>query len=231
MAAQTEILIAEDEPVIREGLVELLQSEGYVVRAAVDGVQALEMFHERHPDVVLLDAMMPRKNGYVVCSEIRAVDASLPILFLTAKDGDADELRGLALGADDYVSKTTSLAILLARVAAVVRRAQIRTATGASNGHFRIGCWDVDAVNCMLVSESGERRELSFREVELLRFLVRHPGETHSRDSLLTKFWGRDFDGDENVLSVTVCRLREKLGPSGDCIQTLHRKGYRYSPL
>ena len=117
-----EILVAEDESAIREGLCALLESEGYTVRAAVDGEDALRLFRECRPDLVLLDVMMPKKNGYAVCSEIRSSDQDVPILFLTAKDGDSDELRGLTLGADDYISKTSSQPVLLARIAAVLNR-------------------------------------------------------------------------------------------------------------
>lgn len=228
MEREIEILLAEDEPVIREGLVVLLESEGYVVRAAADGDEALKLFGARRPDLVILDVMMPKRNGYMVCTEIRKVDASIPVLFLTAKAGDLDELRGLSLGADDYISKTVSQPVLLARIAAVARRVRMAQDAAASGGTFRAGTWTVDAVSCCLVGADGQRLELSLREVELLRFLVEHPNETLTRDFLVTKLWGLDYEGDENALSVAVCRLREKLGPSGDLIQTVHRKGYRY---
>ena len=103
VADGTGILLAEDEPMVREGLVILLESEGYEVRAAQDGEEALAMFRARRPDLLLLDVMMPKMSGYDVCRAVRAEDATLPVVFLTAKDGDADELRGLNLGADDYV--------------------------------------------------------------------------------------------------------------------------------
>ena len=117
------VLVADDESAIREGLAALLQSEGFDVVTAVDGVEALARFRERRPHLVLLDVMMPRMNGYCACAEIRRLDSAVPVIFLTAKNGEAEELRGLTCGADDYVSKTASQQILLARVASVLKRA------------------------------------------------------------------------------------------------------------
>ena len=228
MAEGAEILLAEDDAALREGLALLLEGEGYVVRAAADGEQALELFRARRPDLVLLDVMMPKRNGYGVCAAIRAQDATVPILFLTAKDGEGDELCGLSVGADDYVSKTAPRALLLARLAAAARRARaVPPGAREDAARFRVGDWEVDAVGCRLVARSGRQVDLSLREVEVLRHFAAHPNETVARDFLIAKFWGLDYDGDENALSVFLHRLRGKLGPSGERIQTLHRRGYR----
>lgn len=221
-----EILVAEDESAIREGLVALLESEGYTVRAAVDGEEALLLFREHRPDLVLLDVMMPKKNGYAVCSEIRSSDQDVPILFLTAKDGDSDELRGLTLGADDYISKTSSQPVLLARIAAVLNRIQ-RTGD-SSMGDFDFAGCHVDVARFRLELPDGESVELTLREIEILRYLGSHPDEILSRDFLLTRFWGMDFDGNESTLSTAIRRLREKLGSMGARIESVYGCGYRF---
>lgn len=221
-----EILIAEDESAIREGLAALLESEGYTVRAAVDGEEALLLFREHRPDLVLLDVMMPKRNGYAVCSEIRVSDKVVPIIFLTAKDGDSDELRGLTLGADDYISKTSSQPVLLARIAAVLSRVQ-RTGDSPMGDFDFAGC-HVDVARFRLESPTGESVELTLREIEVLRYLGSHPGEILSRDFLLTRFWGVNFDGNESALSTAIRRLREKLGDVGRQIESVYGCGYRF---
>ena len=236
-ARPAEILLAEDEAAIREGLAMLLESEGYAVRTAADGVSALAAFRARRPDLLLLDVMMPRKNGYAVCAEVRATDPCVPVLFLTAKDGDADELRGLSLGADDYIPKTASEPILLARIARAVQRARaVRsdnenyTRPGAADNAFTFGGWCVDTARYCLVGADGRNVDLSLRELELLRHFHGHPGEVFTRDYLLTRFWGMDFNGGEAVLSTAVARLREKLGTEAARIETVRGVGYRALP-
>ncbi len=226
MSTEAEILLVEDEPAIREGLAVLLESEGYVVRTAGDGVHALELFRARRPALVLLDVMMPRKNGYVVCEEIRVADKGVPIIFLTAKDGDVDELRGLTLGADDYISKTASHPVLLARIAAVLNRAG--RGAESSVGDFDFGSWRVDVVRFCLTAPNRASVGLLLREVEILRLLRSHPGEVFSRDHLLTRFWGMDYDGNEAALSTAISRLRENLGEDGERIESIYGQGYRY---
>ncbi len=226
MSTDAEILLVEDEPAIREGLAVLLESEGYVVRTAEDGARALELFRMRRPALVLLDVMMPRKNGYVVCEEIRVADKGVPIIFLTAKDGDADELRGLTLGADDYISKTASHPVLLARIAAVLNRAS--RGSESSVGDFDFGSWRVDVVRFCLTAPGRASVSLLLREVEMLRMFRSHPGEVFSRDHLLTRFWGMDYDGNEAALSTAISRLREKLGEDGERIESIYGQGYRY---
>lgn len=225
---QKTILLAEDECSVREGLVALFESEGYAVRATADGVQAVEAFLARRPDLVLLDVMMPGKNGFTVCREILARDSSVPVLFLTAKDSEADELRGLMLGATDYISKTASQAVLLARVANALARA-VRTHP-AQTGGFPFAGQHVDTAQNRLVSPAGTMVDLTLREVELLRCFAAHPNELLSRDFLLTRFWGLDYEGNESAVSVAISRLRDKLGPSGSRIETVYGNGYRFCP-
>ena len=223
----TEILLAEDEAAIREGLVALLEGENYAVRAAADGKEALSLFGARRPDLLLLDVMMPGMNGYDVCSEIRARDAEVPILFLTAKGGDAEEFRGLSLGADDFIVKTSSPRVLLARVARILQRAGGDRGE-PEDGSFSFAGWQVDTVRFRLVSDDGPGPELSMREIELMRLLARHPGEVFSRDALFTQFWGVDFKGNESTLSVAISRLRNKLGAGADHLEAVWGRGYRY---
>ena len=221
-----EILLAEDEGAIREGLVTLFESEGYGVRAAADGESALRLFRARYPDLVLLDVMMPKMNGYAVCQEIRGLNRDVPVLFLTARDSDAEELRGLLLGADDYISKTASMPVLLARVAAVLARAQ-RAADPMIGDFDFLGCC-VDSSRQCLRRPDGSTVELALREVEMLRYFVQHPNEVLSRDFLFTRFWGRNFVGEDATLSVAISRLREKLGPLSSHIETIYGDGYRF---
>lgn len=222
-----EILLAEDEAAIREGLVALLESEGYSVRAVADGQAALEAFRARRPDLLLLDVMMPRRSGYAVCAEIRTLDAGVPVLFLTAKAGDMDELRGLSLGADDYIPKTAPEQVLLLRIARAVERTRLHA--DVSSGDFDFGIWRIDALRYRMSEPGGDQVDLSLRELEMLRYFRRHAGEILARDFLLTRFWGADFDGGEAALSTAIARLREKLGPSGGVIETVRGIGYRAS--
>ena len=224
-----EILVVDDQEAIREGLATLLSCEGYDVRTAADGAAALEQVRARRPDLVLLDVMMPRKNGFAVCTELRQVDAELPVVFLTARGEDVDVLRGFGCGADDYVSKTTAQPQLLARIAAVLRRSARASDEMARGGGFHFGEWRVDVETLQLVSPKGARENLTVREVELLRYFRSHCGEVVSRDFLITRFWGIDFDGDESTLSVAMSRLRGKLGASGARLQTVYGHGYRFA--
>lgn len=229
-----EILVVEDADSIREGLALLLEGEGYAVRTAPDGEAALAAFRERRPSIVLLDVMMPGVNGYAVCREIRKTDPSTPVVFLTARDGDADELRGMEAGADDYVPKTASEPVLLAHIAAAARRIERRAATApcddaaaAADDGFAFGEWKVDAQGCRLLSASGAQVELTLKEVEILRWFRTHPNEVFSRDFLVTRFWGLDFEGDDSALTTALSRLRDKLGRSGALIETVYGRGYR----
>lgn len=218
-----DIIVADDEPAIREGLSALLESEGYSVRTAADGKEAVRLHGERRPDLVLLDVMMPHTNGFAACVEIRRADQDVPVIFLTAKDGEMDELRGLSVGADDYISKTASEAVMLARIAAVLRR----TRAASSPASFAFGPCRVDAAQMRIFSPDGSGEDISPREVAILRFFASHPGEVLSRDFLLTRFWGMDFDGGDAALTVALHRLRAKLGPSSHIIETVARQGYR----
>ena len=220
------VILAEDERLIRQSLVGLLEANGYDVRAGKDGEEALRLYRERRPDLMLLDVMMPKRSGYEVCEAVRSVDTETPILFLTALDSDVDELKGLGVGADDYISKTTSNEILLARIAAAVRRHRHEEPTG----DFDFADWHVEPTRQSMRRGTGEAVSLREREVALLRWFVGHPGEVFSRDFLFTKFWGASFDGSDSTLSIAILRLREKLGESAAGLQTIRGTGYAWRP-
>ena len=225
-----EILLAEDSATLREGLTVLLESEGYTVRAAANGQEALTLFARRRPDLLLLDVMMPKKNGFAVCKAVREIDSSVPIVFLTAKDSEVDELRGLSLGADDYISKTSSQEVMLARIASILMRVRRALDPLPEETNFTFGTWRVDVTRPCLVAPNGRCVDLIVRELEMLRYFQQHPNELLTRDFLLTHFWGLDFLGDEATLSTAISRLRKKLDHEGLLIRSIYGQGYRFEP-
>jgi len=229
--AEVDVLLAEDERAVRAGLVRLLTGGGYAVRAVSDGEAALAAFRARRPDLLLLDVAMPKLNGLGVCQAVRRQDASVPVLFLTAYAAAADELRGLAAGADDFIDKASPPEIVLARVAAALRRTAVGGRGGTSDGTtaFAFGRGTVDASALLFRGMSGNVA-LSLREVEMLRFFAAHPDEVFSRDALLTRFWGLSYDGSESALTMQCKRLREKLCDDGARIVTIRNAGYAYRP-
>lgn len=202
----------------------LLEGEGFAVRTARDGQDALDKFTERPPDLVLLDVMMPKMNGFLVCEEIRRRDATVPIIFLTAKDTDADQIRGIELGGDDYVSKDTNDAVLLSRVRRALRRKDNiigQTATAK----IVIGSVVVDVDRRQIVD--GTRvEELTRSEVGLIRCLASQRGEIFSVEKIFAFLRGKGYVGDESAVRAHVKNLRKKLGRAGDSIVTVKTFGY-----
>ena len=221
-----DIIIADDERVIRRSISALLEANGASVRPAKDGEEALRLYRERRPDLLLLDVMMPKGNGYEVCETVRKTDVDTPVLFLTALDTDADELKGLGVGADAYISKTVSDEVLLARIAAAIRRHRHDEPTG----DFDFADWHVEPVKLSMCRKSGPSVSLSEREVAMLRLFAGHTGEVFSHDFLETRFWGVDFVGGDSALKLTIYRLREKLGAAGDGIRSVRGSGYVFRP-
>ena len=218
------ILIAEDDPNILEGLATLLSSEGYDVATAANGATALEKFHHRKPDLLLLDVMMPEKSGYDVCREIRATDTATPVIMLTAKGEELDKVLGLTLGADDYVTKPFGVRELLARVAAVLRRG--KSASPATTDIFVFAGLRVDPKRyCVVVK--GKEVPLSDRELKLIVFMHAHSGEVLTRDQLLNAVWGINYFGNTRTLDQHIAQLRKKLGSA--VIETVHGIGYRHN--
>ena len=197
-----------------------------MARAAKNGAEALRLHRERRPDLMLLDVMMPKMSGYEVCETVRRTDTETPVLFLTALDSDRDELRGLDAGADVYISKTVSDDVLLARIAAAIRRRRHDEPTGV----FDFADWQVDPAKLSMRRKTGDAVVLTEREVALLRWFAMHPDEVFSRDFLFTRFWGVGFGGSENTLTVALFRLRTKLGESATAFAAVRGSGYVFRP-
>lgn len=200
------ILVVDDEKPIAEILRYNLEQENYEVILAFDGEEALLLAASQRPDLVLLDIMLPKKDGFAVCREIRRV-SNVPIIMLTAKDTELDKVLGLELGADDYVTKPFSAREVVARVKAHLRRMQTKEVVGDI---LVSGDLHVDTGR-MEVSKNGDVIDLTYREYLLLVYLLRHAGYVISREKLLEEVWGYDFYGDERTVDVTIRRLREKI--------------------
>jgi len=199
------ILVVEDDEQIAELMRDFLEAEGFRVAHAANGRETSEEFERVRPDLVLLDVVLPDESGFEICRRLRA-DSAVPVLFLSARDSDADKIRGLGLGGDDYIVKSATPAEVVARVKAVLRRA---SAIGGLQT-VRFGELEVDLAAHEVRCE-GRQVELTPREFALLRVLVEHPRQVFSRDQLLELVWG-SF-GDRSVVAVTIARLRQKLEP------------------
>ncbi len=213
------ILIVEDEPDIQELLCAYLRDAGYGTAAAGDGVAALELFQSRPFDLVLLDLMLPKIDGFGVCELIRR-QSQVPILMLTALDGEGEQLRGFRLNIDDYVTKPFSMPVLLEKIRVILRRSGGTVEDGPLR--YRELSLDLDAREVRL---EGRPLELTAREFELLHTFLSAPGRVFTREMLLSKLWGYDFFGDERVVDSHIKNLRRKLGR--DYIETVRGVGYR----
>lgn len=218
------ILIADDEERMRRVITDYLRIKGYDTIEAADGVQTLEMFTEHKPDLVLLDVMMPRMDGFEVCRAIHA-NSKVPIIMLTARGQEEDELQGFSLGADEYITKPFSLKILLARIEAVFRR--INGKSSASSADSSIPGLSVDR-DAREVRVDGVPVELTYTEFELLLYLIDNPGIALSRDKILDSVWRYDYYGDARTVDTHVKKLRSKLGERGDYIKTIRGIGYKF---
>ena len=229
-----DILLAEDDRVIREGLKALLSAEGYAVRAAKDGDDALRRFAERRPDLVLLDVMMPRMNGFRACEEIRRIDPVVPILFLTAKDSDADQVRGIGLGADDYVSKAAPDAVLLARIRRALDRAATShaavCATRTDTDVLHLGTVTIDFRTLRVSCPDSPDETLTRTECVILRALAARRGEFVANDDLFNAIHGVDYVGDVSKVRSHLSNLKRKLGPAADMLANKPGVGYMLLP-
>ena len=225
-----DILVADDTRAIRSALSILLEEEGFSVRIASDGEEAMAMYRKRRPDLMLLDIMMPKKNGYQVLKNIRRVDPAMPVIFLSAKGSPADVALGLDLGSDDYLPKPFDSEVLVSRIRAVLRRTQPAVQQPAAEEDFAVGSHRVDVKRLTLVDSKGREEALSLREMRLLRRLAEHPGEVALRDALLNDLWGYSFTGSTRTLDQAILHIRRKLGRDAARIETVHGAGYRYSP-
>jgi two-component system alkaline phosphatase synthesis response regulator PhoP len=222
------VLIVEDDATLRLGLIKTLRSAGFKVESAIDGAAGLERALALRPDLVLLDVMMPKMNGFEVCEEIRRVDPDVPILMLTAKGEEHDKVRGLRLGADDYVVKPFGVAELLARVDAALRRKRraesevLEVVFGEIKIDFR----------AHKVFAAGAPVEMTALEMRLLRFFVQHEGTLLPRQRILDSVWGADYFGTERTVDNFINRLRAKIErdpKSPVYLVTVRGAGYRFA--
>ena len=223
-----EILVVDDERVIREGLKRMLLTEGFSVRTSKNGDEALAAFREHRPSLVLLDVMMPRRNGFSVCGEIRSIDPFTPIVFLTAKDGEAEQVRGFGLGADDYISKSASDAELLARVRRAVERVVVyNTKSEASESRRRqIGSAIVD-FDTLVVQNGDETERLTKTEADLLWLLAMERDKFVPFDEIIDVLRANGFTGDSGAIYTYVSRLKKKLGGAGCLLCSERGIGYK----
>jgi DNA-binding response OmpR family regulator len=219
------LLVVDDERELAATLADGLEAEGFSVDIAHDGATALSLTDGRAYDLILLDLMLPRGNGYQVCSALRAREDHTPILMLTAKDGEYDEAEALDTGADDYLTKPFSFIVLLARIRSLLRRRQGEPTPMLTAGALRL---DPAARRCW-VGEVEVR--LTAREFSLLEFLLRRKGEVVSKTEIVHHVWDAHFDGDLNVVEVYLGHLRRKIDQpfSRSCLQTVRGAGYRLS--
>ena len=223
-----EILVVDDERVLRDGIKAVLSGEGFEVRTARDGDEALRKIAEKRPDLVLLDVMMPKMNGFRCCEKIRATDRILPVIFLTAKDAEADQVRGIGLGADDFVSKSASDAVLLARINRALERSSAfgAAARRASGTMIALGGVSVDMKTFIVMEKGREIARLTKTEADILKLLDAHRGELVVQDDIITDLRGNGFACEDTMLYVHICNLRRKLGSASSKIVNKRGVGY-----
>ena len=223
------ILIVEDDVAILTGLVDLLKGEGYKVCSSTSGNEALRIYTREKPNLILLDIMIPEKSGYDVCREIRNTDTVTPILMLTAKGQEVDKVVGLELGADDYIVKPFGVSELLARIRARLRRLH---SSPSKKDLSPIAFGDVQIDPKTFKGRKGKKTfPVSSRELELLKYFIRHDGEVVERFTLLDKIWGIRYEGTTRTLDQHIAKLRQKIenDPSRPKhILTIHGVGYRF---
>ena len=221
---RTRILVVDDESRMRKLVKDFLVKSGYAVIEAADGSEALDIFFEQKDiALVLLDVMMPKIDGWQVCREIRAY-SKVPIIMLTAKSDEQDELLGFELGVDEYISKPFSPKILVARVEAILRRA------GHKEQNEILSCGGIVLdKNAHQVTIGGTTIELSYKEFELLAFFMENQGIALPRERILNSVWNYDYFGDARTIDTHVKKLRSKMGTKGDMIKTVWGYGYKLS--
>ena len=220
---QIKILVADDESRMRKLIFDFLSKKGYKIIEAADGAEAMDKFYaDKEIALVITDVMMPKMDGWEVLKEIRE-NSEVPVIMLTAKGDERDELQGFELGADEYISKPFSPRILVARVEALLRRSE------GADRQERI------EINGIVLDEAahsltidGENVELSFKEFELLQYFMNNRGIALSREKILNNVWNYDYFGDARTIDTHVKKLRSKMGDKGDCIKTIWGMGYKF---
>ena len=223
-----EILVVDDERVLRDGIRSVLSGEGFTVRTARDGDEALKKIAEKRPDLVLLDVMMPKMNGFRCCERIRETDRILPVIFLTAKDAEADQVRGIGLGADDFVSKSASDAVLLARINRALERSSAfgEAPRRVSGTTIVLGAVSVDMRSFVVLEKGREISRLTRTEADILKLFNSRRGEPVLSDDIITELRGNGFACEDTMLYMHISNLRKKLGAAADFIITRHGFGY-----
>ena len=221
------ILVADDDPAVHEALGIQFRREEYQMLSAYDGEEALEFMRRSRPDIVILDIMMPKKDGFMVCREIRK-ESNVPIIMLSAKSEEFDRLLGLELGADDYITKPYSPREVVARIKAVLRRLH-DTGEPSRSSHLVAANLDID-MNAYVVKLGGRTVACTPKEIEILWTLASNPGMVFSREHLLQSIWGYDYLGDTRAVDSHIKRIRAKLCSEGNGwdIRTVWGVGYRF---
>lgn len=221
---KVKILIVDDESRMRKLVRDFLIRDNFEALEACDGEEALDIFYrDKEIALILLDVMMPKINGWDVCREIRET-SKIPIIMLTAKGDESDELQGFDLGVDEYISKPFSPKILVARIEAILRRSGNQSEEGQI---VEAGSIVMDKA-AHLVTADGNRVELSYKEFELLAYFIENRGIALSREKILNHVWNCDYFGDARTIDTHVKKLRNKLGKSGECIKTIWGMGYKF---
>jgi DNA-binding response OmpR family regulator len=215
------ILIVEDEKKIQDIIVAYMKRGGHTCFTADDGVEALLLLKNNPMEIMILDLMMPHLDGFSVCKLVREMSA-IPIVILTAKGGEEDKLKGYAYGADDYMTKPFSPRVLLAKVNALLRRFSVNAPVSVTAGKITI----VPSAHDVYVD--GQEITLTHKEYELLSFFMSNPNQIFSREQLLNRIWGYDYEGNTRTVDTHVKTLRQKLGSEGKQIVTLIRSGYKF---
>jgi two-component system response regulator RegX3 len=226
----TQILLIEDDPLITGPVLRALEAAGYEATSASDGKTGIEMALQQHPDLVLLDIMLPKMSGWDVCKELRT-RSTVPIVMLTALNEEIDRILGLELGADDYITKPFSTRELLARIKAALRRVELDTQHQA--GSRRLSILDITMdIDTRRVYKNGQELQLRYKEFELLSLLMSSAGQVVTRAEIFDKVWGTEWLGDMRTLDVHIRWLREKLEDDPGqpiLIQTVRGIGYRFA--
>lgn len=215
------ILVIEDEESIQKIMRAFLEDAGYTVFVAGDGLDGLEQFRQRDPDLIMLDLMLPKINGFAVCEMIRK-ESQVPIIMLTALDSDADQMKGFDVLADDYITKPFSMPVVMKHIEAVLRRTQLGTSPETNIIRYKNISVNTDSFSAFV---DGEPVSLTAREFEILRFLLENQGKVITRESLMDSVWGYEHFGDEKIVNTHIKNIRKKLGV--DFIETIRGVGYK----
>lgn len=215
------ILIIEDEKAIQNIIKAFLEDAGYTAVLADDGLEGIEKFHKYSPDLMLLDLMLPKIDGFAVCELIRK-ESQVPIIMLTARDDDESQMKGFDVLADDYITKPFTMPLVMRRIEAVLRRTEHGNQAENTVIHYKDISLDADSFTVLV---SGESVSLTTREFEILKLFLENQGRVFTRDNLLNMIWGYDYFGDAKIVNTHIKNIRRKLGV--DYIETIRGMGYK----